>query len=392
MKKSILILPLVLLLLLTACGIPNNEIVSSQAVYEASSQEILSSSGEAFSTDKQQETLIPVEETIQKQLSENLRVDAKAVYLPVSSVNILGVNGLAFDINNVKLLLLKDTQITDQNNNEDSTYFITKSENLFLDNSGIHYASNRSDTISSVFIYNKSNPFYNYDAYQQSDLSFMSAAEAFKKVKQALSELGILVDEGYDYRTLDIKTLKDQEQALKNSADPNKAYLFQGKNGKPYQNVSAEHESYFFSLRMTENGIPVCKDDVGGFETSPMGGTVLETIYSANGFEYLSARGIYAASGIYKESVPIISVDEAIDSVKEKYSTVILTGDTVIKSISLEYLLSPGEGGFKNLLKPVWAFEVEQHGTQLNKQTKKQDEYTSQSYTLIDATSGKEIV
>lgn len=389
MKNGSIIVILAFTLLFAGCGIAND---TPGTAPDNSSEAVNSSIVENTSSEVlEQVSQKPVQTQIVKQLDENLRVDAQAVYLPVSSVNIMGVNGLAIDVEKAKHDYLKDAPIVDEYIGEDSTFFRTKNASISWSSSGIHYSTDRSDSILAVCIFQEMNPDYNLDVYPQKDLPFMSSTEAFSKVKQGLEAFGIVVADSYDYRALDEKALKEQETKLK--SDPENAYLFQDKEGNAYGGVGAEHEGYFFSLHMTENGIPVCNESVGSFETMSMGGTTIEVIYSVNGFEYISARSIYSMANIYEENASIISIDKAISSLQEKYSTIILTGDTIVKSISLEYLLSPcDDGSYSQLLKPVWVFEVEQHGTQLNKQSKKQEEYTRQLYTLIDAVTGDEII
>lgn len=156
---------------------------------------------------------------------------------------------------------------------------------------------------------------------------------------------------------------------------------------------SQDDDCYYFAFQQSFNGIPVTQVDHGDVDKGTnVQGTKMSALYSKNGICDFDAEGFYQETGVQTKDAALIGLQGALDALKSKYESIILSDPIVVKKLSLNYvavLLDKTEENFK--LTPAWVVTVNQITQQINQDTGKKFTVPIPSVVMIDAVTGKEI-
>lgn len=213
------------------------------------------------------------------------------------------------------------------------------------------------------------------------DLPFMTREKAAAETRELLAEIGLITCDTYEWRLLDAQTLNEQEMI--DSMNPEEP---------PPADWAQEDNFYYFIFSQEIEGLPLVNSiqlAEGSATTVPQ--TTTECIYGKNGVVGVNLQNFYTKTGVKDADVAIISLEQALEQIKNKYNNLISDEPYVIERISLEYFPQyEDETQTGYILSPVWSFRVK-----CPDQITPDSDHLILSQTdlvLVDAISGKIIV
>ena len=285
---------------------------------------------------------------IKKELCDNVTVDAKII-IPD------GYSGKApvYDAS----VVYYDKEKVCKALNIDFSSFTRVADGLFKkdDNTFLRFG----DSISGGFSFSTEirKIYANYNPYEKNEISgcgedkeldFMSKQEAIDKVQAVLTDIGI-----DNSRLLHIYALPVEYHQYKENEYAKGGYLSEDeKLGDRWNDYGGCYELVF----TTElNRIPLTEFGYVAADDSGYKGCEISVLYSADGIQDISASNRYRADESSAENKVLLSVDEMLEHLKNKFESVILTENYEIKEIKLCYfpqIIDRKEGKFR--LIPVW--------------------------------------
>lgn len=262
------------------------------------------------------------------------------------------------------------TKIETINNDNNSMYLASADGSEFSCNKyGLSfYAPERSKWTEMASIMN----YYVDDDYDgaTTSLNYMTEEEVVELVKKTMKECAVdftlVVTKCICMKHTDLMAL---QQKLLN--DPEKHYDDFGKAFK-LTGLDSSDDAYFVAFSFAYNEIPIfSREEVSNVTYSVpnmlmsngMGG---EMIITDEGIKYMEIMGANFTPTISTSS-KIITVDEAIEKLIEKYDVEILQSDYLYSAIYLEYMPIEKENG-QIYLTPYWCFDcgTDYHGQDSN--------------------------
>lgn len=329
-----------------------------------------------------------------KELTKNLLVDAEINTSNISEASILKASAMLFD--NEKLLdVFFGTRQVNQKKEGAGTTYSDGSKSLVVldDKSYFDFHTPLKSYIEGII---NTNDFGNLSKFKAQELEFMSKEDAINKADSIIKTLGITPFNNPEVYSMDYRTLQqEQEIALENGIED---FVNLGKI-KLKENWTKDDEFYYLSYKVDIGGI-MC--DPLGYTQMPSGlpidGSKIEVIISKNGVELLKTTGIiYKPANTDVTGSRVISVEQALESVKKKFDNVILINKATITNISFIYtpsLVDPTidkkTGAIKskqiNLI-PAWLFKIQQKRDGMS-----EGSTSANSYVRINALTGDEIL
>ncbi len=226
------------------------------------------------------------------------------------------------------------------------------------------------------------------------DLSFISRSEAVKKGADFLRSLHLSCDPAPDANAVamtgtEIKGLQDELLKNPNYKDFPKTVVVKGWSDKD--------DSYWIRYTFQKDGLPVYGPEsepsvlkAGSVNDTdiPVGRMSAEMILTSQGLRFLRIYNVLTIKGNPSASKPVLSVDKAVECLKNKYADVILTSPHKVKKIYLKYIVIPDShrpsNNRKFTLQPYWCFLIttagnngieHQHAARFNAFTGKDLEY-----------------
>ncbi|TWH60868.1 hypothetical protein DesLBE_5322 [Desulfitobacterium sp. LBE] len=335
------------------------------------------------------------EQLIQAQLAENLSIDAEIASTPAAQkLNTYLVSSLKLDsqVQKLKERLIAESKIVESGHPGEVEFFRTTEGNyLAVGANYVRFDTSYFQPYVSQLLFKYVIPgdtTYNLDHIQESrdlDLPFMKRSQAEAEVKKILTEVGISVHDDVETYALDSKALQALEQSMKEKGD-----LTSPRDGSIVvkEQWSEEDSIYYMIFRTDIDTIPVYNLEHGSVESNTLVmGSSIYAAYSSRGVEYLDIHYPYEKKAVAEETLPIISVKEALASVTNKYANIILTEPTIITAVEFCYvptLNSRSREEFRMV--PAWVFELEEHRTIAD------ESYLAHSRMIVDATTGGEIL
>ncbi|RDU24509.1 hypothetical protein [Anaerosacchariphilus polymeriproducens] len=232
------------------------------------------------------------------------------------------------------------------------------------------YAMNVLNTIKSDPQYDD----YNADLYlKDKNLAFMSQADAFNKVKSTLNKLNIEVSDRYVCYVMDYRIMEEQE-------DVKNAFGEEKKEEKKAQ-WTEDDNLYYFRIQRIYNDILIVGDEV--FANSPNQNMLV--MYNKGGIQKITIMDYYDITEKENE-INLITVEDAIEKIKQKYDAVISEDKISITNIELcMKTINQDTNGGKAIIVPAWKFQI----------TTKVEDPEIEPYSenvLINAETGKEIL
>lgn len=356
MKKFKIIIRLVLIGLITcifvACSNTNEQVKDTEK--GIANENATQSSTEAKTVDSQETTTqdentqdnsTQVLNTISQQLNENLTADAK-IDLPESfngEVKIINTVLKKLDTDKVLATLMPDEEVEQPAEG----VYLSDDKNLNIGNS-LNFSTQNSLYYTSVYSPEK--------CAENAELPFMKIDKAYQEVVNTLKEIGfenITLNHVY---TMDVNLMK-QEDKIK-SEDEN--FDEDLKNGRAlYKGEWSEDDGcYVFELKQSYNDMAILDNAyVTADDTCVFGGKV-RVFYTKNGVEAINIDAIYDKVD-EEDATEAIDPNKALDLLKRKYDTIIMTDKMVVSNMKITYIpvLSDKDGG-KFQLVPAWDLTI----------------------------------
>lgn len=342
---------------------------------------------------------------IKKQLAANLSVDADVV-LPK------GFNASKADVLTAKYhqadtaLLLKtffSQKKIKQHTSKDGDHY-QAADGSYLSNSlgSFAFSDHGKPNIHFAFFMDPQDiDDYNADKFSAtSDLPFEARNSSVGRAQKTLSSFGVDVGKDYTCYSLDHQTLQKQQDAYvaRQEDDSNTAKFFKADlNAGRVQlqkTWTQDDDCYYFILYPEINGIPVTRQLHGSADNgTEVEGTDITVLYDKNGIVDLQADYVYDKTGIFTKDAALINTDKALEAIRNKYGSVILSGPVTVTKMSLQYVPILADKSRKNFkLTPAWVCDIKQVYEKQNKQTGKKISRSICSEVLIDAVTGKEVL
>lgn len=307
---------------------------------------------------------------IERDLDTNLKVNAE-VTMPATEVcSEYPLKFKSFTSDELSTLLLKnDTSKKTVSVLEfDPEGFRLNTENgaeIIAQTGGVSFLAESRRTDEIVNLMDRYRLKYPDGPEMSAELSFMSREDATKKGVDIIQQLDIACTPKAEcVVALTNKQLSDwQETALQD--DFNKALVDAGKTAV-VKDWSDADDGYYITYSFVQDDIPLFNFDEPNIKLandSGFPGTIFaEMLITSNGIRYFRIDGAVSFDG-QSSSQKIISVDDALDKLKDKYSQVILTEPYTVTKIYLEYISIPEKDKkyleAKQTLTPYWCFIIE---------------------------------
>lgn len=335
--------------------------------------------------------------TYKATLSDKLIVDATIDAPDVKEASVLPVEEAIFDSRKLCDTFLGSKDVKQEKNNSPDTSYVLGNKKLII-GQGQYF---RFETSLGIYADNvvddgqDSEASKNTDKFKLNELDFMPKQKAVEKAEDILKALNITPHMPPKVYALDYETLQqEQEMLLKDEGF--KSFVDVGKI-KLKDKWAKEDECYYMIFKMDFHGIP-CDTTHYIIQSNGIivdGGRII-IIYSKNGIELFNVNGtLYHQKDSKVNASKLISIEQALDSLKEKYASVILKDELKVTGISLIYepvlincTINPKTGELSNKqmeLVPAWIFNAEQNYSKTGKS------YMKYSTVRINAITGKEI-
>ena len=359
MKRFAVVLLSVLLVLLPGCTKPVTEsgVQSTESGTAESTAEALSS------TESGAENTAEKAEHITKTLSSGVMVDT-GVYVPESmqqqNLPEMQGTGQIVEFGKLKSIFCADKTIIEEN---ESTV-VTKSLGSDIDMEQYIYTEN-GDYLTCVggnsFLYTAARDTQdtsNLELYKTGeDLDFATIAEADGEIRKVAEELGISVGDSVCY-TIDTSSM-------------------------PH---------YVFRYDLLVNGLPLGKFDGGSYSDNVFTpGTYLTAVLDEDGIRHFDVSYVLKETET-GDAQRVLTLDEALDKVDEKYNSIIMEGDYYINDIQMAYTpIKTDDAGIVRLI-PVWYFQTTHQILLPDKSGTGEIMLPQDGYILINALDGTELL
>lgn len=292
-----------------------------------------------------------------------------------------------FDKENVRSVLMPEELVTDEfyedageplSRNVTTDYYLLENKDgasLGIAGTMLYYEKTAFDSIYYAFKIDRDSDLYNADKYNtNSNLDFMDRDLAFNKVKSILNRLNIDIDDDYTCYSLDNKTMTKQYHYIEMSDDDNHERTHTFKKSE---------ECYCFVLSEKVDELSIAKFSYGDSESGTyVPGTEIIAFYGKEGLIMLDIKCPYDIVKTKGEE-SVLSLDEAINKLDNKYKSMIITDTIEVEKISLNYTAVIVDAD-KNeyTLVPSWVFEV----------TQKFSDHNESFSIMFNAITGEEFV
>jgi hypothetical protein len=226
-----------------------------------------------------------------------------------------------------------------------------------------------------------------YPDADMSDLTFMSYEDAIALGVSAIQACDIPFSPILDTCIgLGYKEIMDWQQEL--LSDESNSYNVFGKT-VILSDLSSNDDAYFLSFSFYYDDVPIYGTNspsiVYADAVFPPSPGYAKMLITSSGISYFDLYPAYTVTG-EKEISTIISPDEAIAKVKENYDNVIISTETKIVSVYLEYI--PVESDGQTVLHPYWCLCITHKITAEDGKSYWSDYLTAER---VNAFTGKEL-
>ena len=120
-----------------------------------------------------------------------------------------------------------------------------------------------------------------------------------------------------------------------------------------------ENEQYVLEYPIAVNGMPLAVFDGGSYSGDVwVTGTSVKVFYGAEGLNMLAMPYALDVTDAGTPQ-PVLTLDEAIQKLEEKFDSMIMEGEWRVDEIEMAYIAVPIEGTNDARLLPVWRFQTE---------------------------------
>lgn len=268
--------------------------------------------------------------------------------------------------------LMGDTEIRAKNE-EDNNYWYegVNNEILTINNTSIGFSTDFYVYVSNAFRLQQGYSDYNADKYKlDKDLEFASRQDAFEDIRQALTAMGIDIEEQYTCYVLEHSMLQSEEYAM-------------DINGNVDQTVykdswTKDDDSYYFAINQKFDDTPAYHVFYDNFPLAADENAPIQVLYNKNGIQFLQLEKVFAFTE-QESNYDLKPFEEIAEVIETKYG-MLLDGSTYSVNQATLYYMENKVNDEQYEVIPVWIFNTE------DKETGK----TLQD--IVNAETGKEIV
>ncbi|WP_043934331.1 hypothetical protein [Bacillus sp. EB01] len=305
----------------------------------------------------------PTPEVLERKLDDNILIDADIVSDNEKKIKISSIFLKEFDTEQVKKTFLKDKTIKEIHEDEDwlfhykNKYFqLSDESNLTMElgslrYTDIYYSKREYDTVISGTTY-----FIRSDlkeVFKNKSLEGIDKAKSIEIVKKVANEVGITNLGNPEVFALDFETLQSEWED------------YETKNGGHPRKWEKADEAYVVTFPILYDNIAITNKgyaDVNN-QISVIGSRIMGVV-NKNGLIFFTGSGVYELGETLKKNITPISLETALEKVKNKYKDVLITDPIVISKIALEYLpVVNNTEKVKFELIPAWIFTANQDVT-----------------------------
>ena len=183
------------------------------------------------------------------------------------------------------------------------------------------------------------------------NLDFATIDEVKEKMRAYIDALGVSVLEPTCY-TMDYDTMRDMyggRTALE-TYDADFDFVIE---------PTKEDEQYVLEYPIAVNGMPLAVFDGGSYSGDVwVTGTSVKVFYGVEGLNMLAMPYALDVTDAGTPQ-PVLTLDEAIQKLEEKFDSMIVEGEWRVDEIEMAYIAVPIEGTNDARLLPVWRFQTE---------------------------------
>ena len=359
MKRFAVVLLSVLLVLLPGCTKPVTEsgVQSTESGTAESTAEALSS------TESGAENTAEKAEHITQTLSSGVMVDAD-VYVPEfmqkSALAEMRGQGQLIDYEELKSLFCSGKTITEEG--EEPWEMVTPGA---MEAVGKYVSTQDGDYLQRIC----GNTFYYMTERDIQDIEDLTIYETGKN--------------------LDFASIEETDKTIRDIAE--KLNIAVGK-GVCYTIDTSSQPHYVFQYEILVNGMPLAMFDGGSYSDNVFTpGTYLTAVLDEDGIRHFDVSYVLKETET-GDAQRVLTLDEALDKVDEKYNSIIMEGDYYINDIQMAYtpIKTDDAGGVRMI--PAWYFKTTHAVTMTNRSGTGQVTLPQDGYILINALDGTELL
>ena len=216
------------------------------------------------------------------------------------------------------------------------------------------------------------------------NLDFATIDEVKAKVQTYIDALGVSVLEPTCY-TMDYDTMRevyDGRTALE-TYDADFDFVIE---------PTKEDEQYVLEYPLAVNGMPFGSFDGGSYSDNVFTpGTYLTAVLDEDGIRHFDVSYVLKETET-GDAQRVLTLDEALDKVDEKYNSIIMEGDYYINDIQMAYMpIKTDDAGIVRLI-PVWYFQTTHQILLPDKSGTGEIMLPQDGYILINALDGTELL
>lgn len=359
MKRFAVVLLSVLLVLLPGCTKPVTEsgMQSTESGTAESTAEALSS------TESGAENTAEKAEHITQTLSSGVMVDT-GVYVPESmqksALAEMRGQGQLIDYEELKSLFCSGKTITEEG--EEPWEMVTPGA---MEAVGKYVSTQDGDYLQRIC----GNTFYYMTERDIQDIEDLTIYETGKN--------------------LDFASIEETDKTIRDIAE--KLNIAVGK-GVCYTIDTSSQPHYVFQYEILVNGMPLAMFDGGSYSDNVFTpGTYLTAVLDEDGIRHFDVSYVLKETET-GDAQRVLTLDEALDKVDEKYNSIIMEGDYYINDIQMAYMpIKTDDAGIVRLI-PVWYFQTTHQILLPDKSGTGEIMLPQDGYILINALDGTELL
>lgn len=326
--------------------------------------------------------------TIQTELGQNLEVDATVTVPQVESMPKFQAKLMDFD----DQALANDfwqgqppEKKVEQGTDFPVSIYQDEQSNLMVSTGIFNYSQEQSKyyeiPLWSAIQYNRFSAIYGKE-----QLDFLDKQQAVDQVTAWLKRQGITEFYGQpEIYAIDAETMqREQDTALQNDDGGWKDYMDIGKTIKK-DTFTKEDEFYRMSFRLGYAGAPMSKEAYTTENSERMVmGSEIRVYYGQSGIMDCAVHNVYGEKTVLEMPERLLTVEEAMEKLQQRYDQVLSAGKMRINAISLEYVGKPASNQEDEMtFVPAWRFSL------LDKERENMEDYRSWSSIQVDAMTGE---
>lgn len=286
-----------------------------------------------------------------------LRIKENEMEKPDKTNNIFSSSLVFFDINKIWKLLMVNSSSFNREDYSDASVLEGTEETITLVNPGLltysteHFDKKLYEIYASLYGGKEGFAIQDYD--NSINLAFSEETKVIQDTEELLRKIGI-----DNCRCTSIAAISFEEEE-KIAKELVKRGLIDGENTKATHMYNAKEEMYILKFRKFVGDIPIAQITHGNPDDDTfVMGCAVDCVVTSEGIEYLNVDSAYMLRD-QKEAVKIISYEEALKTVVNKYDQMIMNNDVIVDNAYINYVPII-EDKRKNVysLTPCWIFDA----------------------------------